>query len=102
MEGQAVYGSLKEAVDKLVNYSNSLDDPIDTYMRNSGHIGETGDVWGGTAAGKAAPVLAAIKADIVQLQNACREFSEKVDATLASYQQSDIATTNAIDDVKQA
>ena len=97
MEGQAVYAELKQATDNLVKYSNQLDDPIDTYMQNSNKIGADGSVWGGTAAEKAAPILA----DIIQLQRACKTFSEKVDASLVSYQQTDVSANKTISDVKQ-
>ena len=101
MEGQAVYAELKQATDNLVKYSNELDDPIDTYMQNSNKIGADGSAWGGTAAEKAAPILAAIKADIIQLQKACMTFSEKVDASLVAYQQTDVSANKTISDVKQ-
>lgn len=101
MEGQVQYGSLKEAVDALVQAAQNLDDPIDNYMQQQNQIGESGaNAWGGTAATKIAPVLAAIKADIVVLQEACNEFSRNVDASLANYAAADVQAEKTVTDVK--
>ena len=103
MDGNAVYGSLKEAVDSLNSDAQKLDDPIDTYMQNANQIGETGaSAWGGTAAEQVVPVLNAIRADIVQLQEACSEFSEKVNASLVNYVDADAKSVNQVTDIKSA
>ena len=103
MNLNAVYGSLKEAVDALTADAQKLDDPIDTYMQNASQIGESGaSAWGGTAAEQVVPVLTAIKADIVQLQEACSEFSANVDASLANYAEADATNVNQVTDIKSA
>ena len=103
MDGKVVYGSLKDAVDSLNADAQKLDDPIDTYMENASQIGESGSsAWGGTAAEQVVPVLTAIKADIVQLQEACSEFSANVDASLANYAEADAANINKVTDIKGA
>ena len=101
MDGKVVYGSLKDAVDALTADAQKLDDPIDTYLQNANKIGDTGaDAWGGTAASQVVPVLQAIKADIVQLQEACTEFSNNVDVSLANYNQADQENINKVNDIK--
>ena len=103
MDGKVVYGSLKEAADSLNSDAQKLDDPIDTYMNNASQIGESGSTaWGGTAAEQVVPVLSAIKADIVQLQEACSEFSTKVDASLSNYAQADAESVNEVTNIKSA
>lgn len=101
MDGQVQYGSLAEAVEALVKQANDLDDPIDTYMQQQNQIGEHGaSAWGGTAATEVVPVLNAIKADIVELQAACNEFSEKVNASLENYAAADVVAEKTVTDVK--
>ncbi len=101
MDGQVRYGSLEEAVKALVNQANNLDDPIDTYMQQQNQIGESGaTAWGGTAAEQIVPILDAIKADIVELQAACQEFSEKVSASLENYAAADVQGSQNIEGVK--
>ena len=101
MDGKVVYGSLKDAVDSLNSDAQKLDDPIDTYMQNANQIGETGaNAWGGTAAEQVVPVLTAIKSDIVQLQDACNEFSTNVNASLANYAEADVTNVNQVTDIK--
>ena len=47
MDGTVKYGSLEEAVRGLVSTVESLDDPIQNYMKQSSTIGEDGNVWNG-------------------------------------------------------
>ena len=80
---------------------HNLDDPIDTYMQQQNQIGESGaTAWGGTAAEQIVPILDAIKADIVELQAACQEFSEKVSASLENYAAADVQGSQNIEGVK--
>ena len=72
------YGSLEEAVRALVTSAENLDDPIENYMKNSETIGEDGNVWRGTAAAQARPVLDKLKTDIDSLQLLCRTFAESI------------------------
>ncbi len=101
MDGQVQYGSLQEAASALVNQANNLDDPIDRFMQQQNQIGETGSAaWGGTAASNVVPVLQAIKADIVELQAACQDFSEKVNKTLENYAAADVQAEKTVTDIK--
>ena len=99
MDGNVKYASLKEAVDSLNTYAKNLSTPIDNYIRQTSQIGEDGAAWGGTVAIDTLPVLEKIKADIVQLQAACDEFSNNVMASLVSYSEADAANMKKIQDV---
>ena len=101
MDGKVVYASLQEATQALVNDANRLDDPIDLYVQQQNQIGETGaPAWGGTAASEVMPVITAIKADIVELQAACNDFSEKVNTASINYGVADANAEKTITDVK--
>lgn len=100
MDGNVTYASLKEAVDALNTDAQKLDDPIDRYMQQSGNIGEAGaTAWGGTAAEAVVPTLMKIKDDIIKLQEACAEFSQKVDASLANYSSADVQNVNEVNNI---
>ena len=102
MDGRLVYQSLQEAVEALVNYANQLDDPIDAYMQQQNQVGEDGaSAWGGTAATNVVPVLAAIKADIVELQAASKDFSDRVNVASATYVGADVTAQKTIESVKE-
>ncbi|MBR2678057.1 MAG: hypothetical protein IKE63_01420 [Bacilli bacterium] len=101
MDGRLVYNSLEEAVEALVDESKRLDDPIDNYMQQQNQIGDDGSAaWGGTAATRIVPVLAAIKADIVELQEACSDFSSKVKIAATVYAGADVVAQTAVETVK--
>ena len=101
MDGRLVYQSLQEAVAALVDYANKLDDPIDLYMKQLSQLGEDGaSAWGGTAATSVMPILNAIKADIVELQEASKDFSDKVNVASKLYTTADQAGRAAIESLK--
>jgi len=83
------YGSLEEAVRALVTSAENLDDPIDNYMKNADTIGEEGNVWSGTAAAQARPVLDKLRTDIESLQVLCRTFAESIGVSLKNYEAAD-------------
>lgn len=102
MDGRLVYQSLQEAVAALVDYANKLDDPIDLYMKQQSQLGEDGaSAWGGTAASNVMPVLNAIKADIVELQAASKDFSDKVNVASTVYAGADVTAQKTVESVKE-
>ena len=89
MEGTVKYGSLEEAVRGLVAKVESLDDPIQNYIKQSSTIGEDGNVWNGTAAAQAKPILDKLQSDIERLQVICNDFAEKLNISLENYETAD-------------
>lgn len=94
------FGTLEEAVENLNNNAKKLYDPIENYLKQSGKMGEDGAIaWGGDAAERAMPVINSIKNDIVQLQNACQEFSENIHLTQSNFTKADATAENSISDL---
>ena len=89
MDGTVKYGSLEEAVRALLTKVESLDDPIQSYMKQSSTIGEDGNVWNGTAAAQAKPILDKLQSDIERLQIICKDFAEKINVSLENYETAD-------------
>lgn len=101
MEGKVVYSSLKDAASSLNADAQKISGYIDDYMQSVNQIGKSGSsAWGGTAAEQAVPVLTDIKSDITQLQEACSEFSDNVNAALNNYEQTDAMNINKVTDIK--
>ena len=73
---------------------------LEEYLKQSGKMGEDGAIaWGGDAAERAMPVINSIKNDIVQLQNACQEFSENIHLTQSNFTKADATAENSISDL---
>lgn len=89
MDGKVKYASLEEAVRGLLTTVDSLDDPIQSYTQQSSTIGEEGNVWNGTAAEQAKPILDKLQSDIIRLQAICKDFAEKLNISLDNYQKAD-------------
>ena len=88
------YGSLEDAVKALLNKVDQLDDPIQAYIQQSSTIGEDGNVWNGTAAAQAKPLLDKLQADIQNLQIMCNQFADKINVSRENYETADANAVN--------
>ena len=93
------FNSLTEGIDELRKTANAMYEPIDNFINEEQKIGEEGSAWGGTAAGKAAPILARIRKNIDYLQSIINEFQLGARTALKNYAAADQSAEKAMDEL---
>jgi uncharacterized protein YukE len=101
---KANYRSLQEAATAMKNYSQSMNDPINTFEQEvMSRIGEQStEGWGGTAAAEASNILTRLRHEIAQLQTLCSDFSGEVNKSAQNYQAQDATAQKKMEDITPA